>query len=60
MALKKQPLAKTNVLQNSFKFRIIDAWNRLPETLVTDESLSNFKLNIRKLPLERFLREHAE
>ena len=55
-ALKKPTVANSNVLQNSFKYRVIDAWNSLPSTLVSCEYLSAFKTELHKVPLQRFLK----
>ena len=55
-SLKKPTVANSNVLQNSFKYRVIDAWNSLPSTLVSCEYLSAFKTELHKVPLQRFLK----
>ena len=54
LAIKKQPIANTQVLQKSFKYRIVDAWNSLPNTLVLNHSLPNFKFVLQNISLQRF------
>ena len=59
IALRKPTTAKTNVLQNCFKFRVIGAWNSLPNTLVINKSLIVFKSKLHQFSLQRFLSEHS-
>ena len=54
-ALKKPPLTKTKILNSYFKNRIINAWNSLPESCVTAETLALFKLRLRNTNLNSFL-----
>ena len=35
--------ARTNLRQNSFTFRVVNAWNSLPDCVVTAPSLNSFK-----------------
>ena len=55
LAIKKQSIAKTNIMQNSFKYRVIEAWNSLPNSVVTLAELNQFKAKLRKIPMQRFL-----
>ena len=55
LSLKKPIAAKTSILQNSFKYRVVDTWNSLPENLVTSKSLAIFKIGLKKHSFEQFL-----
>ena len=41
--LKIAKQARTNLRQNSFTFRVVNAWNSLPDCVVTAPSLNSFK-----------------
>ena len=55
LSLTKPKAAKTNALQYSFKYRIVDAWNSLPNSLVVSQSLTLFKNGLKQQTLEQFL-----
>ena len=44
----KKPTAQRTVRQNFFSVRVVNAWNSLPETVVTAPSLNAFKNRIDK------------
>ena len=53
-ALCKQPLPKTCVLSESFKYRIVDVWNSLPNDIVESPSVAIFKYKIKRFNLNQF------
>ena len=46
-----KPQDRTNVRHHFFSHRVIDAWNNLPEHVVSASSLGAFKRNLRSLPV---------
>ena len=59
LALQKPLTATTNILKNCFKYRVIEAWNSLPDAVVTNPSLIVFKLKLHKISFERFVQEQC-
>ena len=51
------PRPKSNVQQNSFKYRVIKAWNSLSEDTVKANTLNTFKSHLKSANLNRFLRD---
>ena len=43
MNLKTPPVAQTGLMKNSFKYRVIEAWNYLPNEIVTSKTIAMFK-----------------
>ena len=54
-ALQNPSLAKTSILRNMFKYRVINAWNSLSDTAVSSKSLDIFKTSLKSENLERFI-----
>ena len=46
--LIRLPLAKTTKFQTSFKYNAAKSWNTLPRNLRHDQSLTSFKLRVKK------------
>ena len=59
LSFKKPPVPKTSTLKNSFKYRVIEAWNFLPNKLVTAKSLSIFKRGLQEVSLQNFVINHV-
>jgi hypothetical protein len=49
------PLAKNNILKNSFSSRVVPVWNALPNSVVLAPSVSAFKRLLSKIDLSKFL-----
>ena len=50
--LQKGSLSKTNIKLNFFANKIVDVWNKLPESVVTCKTLSSFKINLGHVDLK--------
>ena len=53
--LKPQDNPKTTIRRNFFSHRVIPIWNKLPEEIVTANTLSLFKFKLDKFNLQPFL-----
>ena len=52
--LKPPNLTKTNTRQNFFSNRIVKVWNKLPQEIISTQSLPNFKYKLDKLNLTEY------
>ena len=52
--IAKPPVAKTNILRQYFKHRIVNVWNSLPAAIVEAESLEIFKYKLKSVRLGSF------
>jgi hypothetical protein len=50
------PRCSLNVSKFSFKFRVVEPWNYLPDSVVTAPSVAVFKSRLKNVNLERFLK----
>ena len=52
--LKTPNITKTNTRQNFFSNRIVRVWNKLPQEIISTQSLPNFKYKLDKLNLAEY------
>ena len=55
MNLKTPPFAHTGLMKSSFKYRVIEAWNYLPNEIVTSKTIAMFKKGLNNISLDQFL-----
>ena len=51
-----KPTKQLQVTANSFFYRAIDAWNFLPETVISATSVASFKSKLNNVDFKSFLR----